>query len=182
MFLVRKISGSDHGKLYAMKVLKKASVVLKQKTLEHTKTERQVLENIRYSSFLVTVHYAFQTATKLHLILGNALLCSNDASEANQMFSFVMLQITSVVVSSLRYLLLLYYYYTIIYYLLGELFTHLYQRDSFTEDAVRIYAGELILALESLHKVLTILTTLFSSLNVLIVYPFSAELSIVISN
>lgn len=35
----------------------------------------------------------------------------------------------------------------------GELFTHLYQRDSFTEDAVRIYAGELILALESLHKV-----------------------------
>ncbi len=36
----------------------------------------------------------------------------------------------------------------------GELFTHLYQRDSFTEDAVRIYAGELILALESLHKVL----------------------------
>lgn len=73
MFLVRKISGSDHGKLYAMKVLKKASIVLKQKTLEHTKTERQVLESIRYSSFLVTVHYAFQTATKLHLILGTGL-------------------------------------------------------------------------------------------------------------
>lgn len=35
----------------------------------------------------------------------------------------------------------------------GELFTHLYQRDSFPEDAVRVYAGELILALESLHKV-----------------------------
>ncbi|KAH9406570.1 Ribosomal protein S6 kinase alpha-5 [Tyrophagus putrescentiae] len=108
VFLVRKIGGSDHGKLYAMKVLKKASIVLKQKTLEHTKTERQVLENIRHTSFLVTVHYAFQTATKLHLILD--------------------------------------------YVSGGELFTHLYQRDSFTEDAVRIYAGELILALESLHK------------------------------
>lgn len=70
MFLVRKKGGSDHGKLYAMKVLKKSSIVQKQKTLEHTKTEREVLETIRRSSFLVNVYYAFQTATKLHLILG----------------------------------------------------------------------------------------------------------------
>lgn len=70
MFLVRKVDGHDKGKLYAMKVLKKASVVAKQKTLEHTKTERQVLESIRQSPFLVSLHYAFQTATKLHLILG----------------------------------------------------------------------------------------------------------------
>ena len=55
-----------------MKVLKKASIVQKQKTLEHTKTERQVLESIRQSPFLVTLHYAFQTATKLHLILGKS--------------------------------------------------------------------------------------------------------------
>lgn len=108
VFLVRKVGGSDHGKLYAMKVLKKTSIVQKQKTLEHTKTERQVLEFIRRSPFLVSVHYAFQTSTKLHLILD--------------------------------------------YISGGELFTHLYQRDSFPEDAVRIYAGELILALESLHK------------------------------
>ncbi|KAJ6218094.1 hypothetical protein RDWZM_009251 [Blomia tropicalis] len=108
VFLVRKIGGSDHGKLYAMKVLKKSSVVMKQKTLEHTKTERQVLEFIRRSPFLVSLHYAFQTDTKLHLILD--------------------------------------------YISGGELFTHLYQRDSFPEDAVRIYAAELILALESLHK------------------------------
>lgn len=57
-----------------MKVLKKASIVQKQKTLEHTKTERQVLESIRQSPFLVTLHYAFQTATKLHLILGKCIL------------------------------------------------------------------------------------------------------------
>lgn len=53
-----------------MKVLKKATIVQKAKTAEHTRTERQVLEHIRQSPFLVTLHYAFQTDTKLHLILG----------------------------------------------------------------------------------------------------------------
>lgn len=70
MFLVRKLNGADHGKLYAMKVLKKASIVQKTKTTEHTKTERQVLEAIREAPFLITLHYAFQTDAKLHLILG----------------------------------------------------------------------------------------------------------------
>ena len=70
VFLVRKLGGADDGKLYAMKVLKKASIVQKTKTTEHTKTERQVLEAIRQSPFLVTLHYAFQTEAKLHLILG----------------------------------------------------------------------------------------------------------------
>ena len=35
----------------------------------------------------------------------------------------------------------------------GEMFTHLYQREHFTEDEVRIYIGEIVLALETLHKV-----------------------------
>ena len=74
VFLVRKIGGADHRKLYAMKVLKKASIVQKTKTTEHTKTERQVLEAIRQSPFLVTLHYAFQTEAKLHLILGKILI------------------------------------------------------------------------------------------------------------
>uniref|UniRef100_A0A8C2G5W5 non-specific serine/threonine protein kinase n=1 Tax=Cyprinus carpio TaxID=7962 RepID=A0A8C2G5W5_CYPCA len=108
VFLVRKISGHDKGKLYAMKVLKKAAIVQKAKTAEHTRTERQVLEHIRQSPFLVTLHYAFQTQTKLHLILD--------------------------------------------YVSGGEMFTHLYQRDHFSEDEVRIYVGEIILALEHLHK------------------------------
>uniref|UniRef100_A0AAZ3NMQ1 Ribosomal protein S6 kinase n=1 Tax=Oncorhynchus tshawytscha TaxID=74940 RepID=A0AAZ3NMQ1_ONCTS len=69
VFLVRKVSGHDAGQLYAMKVLKKATIVQKAKTAEHTRTERQVLEHIRQSPFLVTLHYAFQTDTKLHLIL-----------------------------------------------------------------------------------------------------------------
>ncbi|XP_053126599.1 ribosomal protein S6 kinase alpha-5 isoform X6 [Hemicordylus capensis] len=91
-----------------MKVLKKATIIQKAKTTEHTKTERQVLEHIRQSPFLVTLHYAFQTDTKLHLILD--------------------------------------------YINGGELFTHLSQRERFTEDEVRIYIGEIVLALEHLHK------------------------------
>ena len=70
MFLVRKVGGLDTGKLYAMKVLKKATIVQKMKTAEHTRTERQVLEVIRAAPFLITLHYAFQTDAKLHLILG----------------------------------------------------------------------------------------------------------------
>ena len=33
------------------------------------------------------------------------------------------------------------------------MFTHLYQRDHFSEEEVRVYIGEIILALEHLHKV-----------------------------
>ncbi|XP_069750016.1 ribosomal protein S6 kinase alpha-5-like isoform X2 [Narcine bancroftii] len=108
VFLVRKVSGHNAGKLFAMKVLKKASIVQKAKTMEHTRTERHVLEQIRQSPFLVTLHYAFQTDAKLHLILD--------------------------------------------YVSGGELFTHLYQRDHFSEADVRIYIGEIVLALEHLHK------------------------------
>lgn len=72
VFLVRKRGGPDDGRLYAMKVLKKATIVQKKKTTEHTRTERQVLEAVRQSPFLVTLHYAFQTEAKLHLILGKS--------------------------------------------------------------------------------------------------------------
>ncbi|XP_075741478.1 ribosomal protein S6 kinase alpha-5-like isoform X2 [Rhipicephalus microplus] len=108
VFLVRKLGGQDDQKLYAMKVLKKATIVQKQKTLEHTRTERQVLEAIRQSPFLVTLHYAFQTDAKLHLILD--YVCG------------------------------------------GELFTHLFMREHFTESEVRFYIAEIVLALEHLHK------------------------------
>ncbi|XP_063857692.1 LOW QUALITY PROTEIN: ribosomal protein S6 kinase alpha-5-like [Scylla paramamosain] len=71
VLLVRKASGKDAGKLCATEVLKKATIVQKKKkkTTEHTKTERQVLEAVRQSPFLVTLHCAFQTDAKLHLIL-----------------------------------------------------------------------------------------------------------------
>ncbi len=70
VFLVRKVSGNNNGRLFAMKVLKKQRVLKKRKVMEHTLTERFVLEAIRDSPFLVTLHYAFQTESKLHLIMG----------------------------------------------------------------------------------------------------------------
>jgi ribosomal protein S6 kinase alpha-5 len=70
VFLVRKITGADLGTLYAMKVLKKAAILQKAKTAEHIKTERQVLEAIRQIPFLVSLHYAFQSDAKLHLVMG----------------------------------------------------------------------------------------------------------------
>lgn len=70
VFLVRKMTGGDIGKLYAMKVLKKAAILQKAKTAEHIKTERQVLESIRQIPFLVSLHYAFQSDAKLHLVMG----------------------------------------------------------------------------------------------------------------
>ena len=72
VFLARKKTGTNAGQLFAMKVLKKATIVQKKKTTEHTKTERQVLATIRQSPFLVTMHYAFQTPSKLHLVLGKS--------------------------------------------------------------------------------------------------------------
>ncbi|KAL8572053.1 hypothetical protein ACOMHN_026679 [Nucella lapillus] len=108
VFLTRKTTGPDKGKLYALKQLKKASIVHKAKTTEHTITERQVLEAIRDSPFLVTLHYAFQTESKLNLIL-----------------DFVNG---------------------------GEMFFHLNQRDRFQEQEARVYIGEVVLALETLHQ------------------------------
>ncbi|XP_017101390.2 chromosomal serine/threonine-protein kinase JIL-1 [Drosophila bipectinata] len=69
VFLVRKLTRHDAGKLYAMKVLNKITVVQKRKTAEHTKTERVVLEAVQRSPFLVSLHYAFQSSTKLYLVL-----------------------------------------------------------------------------------------------------------------
>ncbi|KHJ95561.1 kinase domain protein [Oesophagostomum dentatum] len=69
VFLVRKIGGKDHGQIYAMKVLRKQRVLSKPKTLEHTLAERQVLERLRGVPFLVNLYYAFQTDTKLHIVM-----------------------------------------------------------------------------------------------------------------
>jgi serine/threonine protein kinase len=54
--------------LYAMKVLKKASIVVHRKDCEHTMNERSILEAVRHP-FIVKLHYAFQTPQKLYLLL-----------------------------------------------------------------------------------------------------------------
>lgn len=66
MFLVRKVVGNDAGTLYAMKVLKKAT--LKVRDRYRTKMERNILVDVEHP-FIVKLHYAFQTEGKLYLIL-----------------------------------------------------------------------------------------------------------------
>ncbi|KAI8881359.1 Pkinase-domain-containing protein [Backusella circina FSU 941] len=58
--------------LYAMKVLKKASLVVHGRQAQQAKTERQILEEVRHP-FIVKLCYAFQTPTELHMILDFAV-------------------------------------------------------------------------------------------------------------
>ena len=119
VFLVRKITGADLGKLYAMKVLKKAAILQKAKTAEHIKTERQVLESIRQIPFLVSLHYAFQSDAKLHLVMGKLFI---EKKRISFQYDFVLDYVNG-----------------------GELFTHLNKRQHFTEQDARIYIAELTL-------------------------------------
>ncbi len=124
---MRKITGADIGKLYAMKVLKKSAILLKAKTAEHIKTERQVLEAIRQIPFLVSLHYAFQSDAKLHLVMGLFMILKITKNNFHSYLDYV---------SG------------------GELFTHLNKRQHFTEKEAKIYIAELTLALGQLHKVI----------------------------
>ncbi|NXW97760.1 KS6A2 kinase, partial [Larus smithsonianus] len=66
VFLVRKIKGSDASQLYAMKVLKKATLKVRDRV--RSKMERDILAEVNHP-FIVKLHYAFQTEGKLYLIL-----------------------------------------------------------------------------------------------------------------
>ncbi|XP_016374396.1 ribosomal protein S6 kinase beta-1-like [Sinocyclocheilus rhinocerous] len=68
VFQVRKVSGAGSGKIFAMKVLKKAMIVRNAKDTAHTKAERNILEEVKHP-FIVDLIYAFQTGGKLYLIL-----------------------------------------------------------------------------------------------------------------
>lgn len=64
VFLVKK---KMSGEIFAMKVLKKPDV-LKRNQIEHTKSERKILQSVT-SPFLVNMHYAFQTEEKLYMVM-----------------------------------------------------------------------------------------------------------------
>ena len=64
VILVKK---KNSGLLYAMKILKK-KVIEEKKQLNHTKTERLILEKMN-NPFIVQLHFAFQTNEKLYLVM-----------------------------------------------------------------------------------------------------------------
>eukprot|EP00161_Ancyromonas_sigmoides_P006998 TRINITY_DN181_c2_g3_i1.p1 TRINITY_DN181_c2_g3~~TRINITY_DN181_c2_g3_i1.p1 ORF type:complete len:448 (+),score=229.09 TRINITY_DN181_c2_g3_i1:248-1591(+) len=65
VFQVRRIST---GRIYAMKVLRKATIVRKKKGPQHARTERTILQEVNHP-FIVNLRYAFQTHGKLYLIM-----------------------------------------------------------------------------------------------------------------
>ncbi|XP_064515921.1 ribosomal protein S6 kinase beta-2 isoform X6 [Pseudopipra pipra] len=68
VFQVRKVQGTNTGKIFAMKVLKKAKIACNAKDTAHTRAERNILEAVKHP-FIVDLIYAFQTGGKLYLIL-----------------------------------------------------------------------------------------------------------------
>ncbi|VVC34636.1 Protein kinase, ATP binding site,AGC-kinase, C-terminal,Protein kinase domain,Serine/threonine-protein [Cinara cedri] len=68
VFQVRKKTGKDTNRIFAMKVLRKATIVRNSKDMAHTKAERNILEAVKHP-FIVSLFYAFQTNGKLYLIL-----------------------------------------------------------------------------------------------------------------
>jgi serine/threonine protein kinase len=67
--------GGREGRIYAMKVLKKAVIVRNKETKEiereiniHAKLERDVLLAVRHP-FIVDLHYAFQAGGKVYLVM-----------------------------------------------------------------------------------------------------------------
>ena len=111
--------------LAVAQVLKKAVIVRKRKVMEHTLTERSVLEAIRDFPFLVTLHYAFQTDAKLHLIMG-------EPPSSHRLMPHSTLPPD--------------------YICGGEMFTHLYRLGPFSEPHTRLYVSEVALALGHLHS------------------------------
>jgi hypothetical protein len=52
VFQVKKTSGADQHKLYAMKVLKKATIARNAKDTAHTKAERNILECVKVNTII----------------------------------------------------------------------------------------------------------------------------------
>ena len=67
VFQVRKRTGRDVDKIFAMKVLKKATIVRNQKDTAHTKAERNILEAIKVSFF----YDFFECEEKFYIVTKN---------------------------------------------------------------------------------------------------------------
>lgn len=74
VYQVRKVAGSNSGRIFAMKAINKSSIVSSQTDLRHTKSERDVLVTVDHP-FIVQLHYAFETKRRLYLVQVTFLSC-----------------------------------------------------------------------------------------------------------
>lgn len=63
------VKQNSTGRLFAQKQLKKATLTVRKKLIEQTRSERQILESVNRHPFVVKLFYAFQDHAKLYLIL-----------------------------------------------------------------------------------------------------------------
>jgi serine/threonine protein kinase len=64
---VRKEGGKNAGRVYAMKVLRKSTIIREQQ-VQHTKTERRILAHLKHP-FVVDLVYSFQMHGMLYMVL-----------------------------------------------------------------------------------------------------------------
>uniref|UniRef100_A0A8C5CGF0 Ribosomal protein S6 kinase n=1 Tax=Gadus morhua TaxID=8049 RepID=A0A8C5CGF0_GADMO len=126
VFLVRKVTPPDDNQLYAMKVLKKATLKVRDRV--RTKMERNILADVNHP-FVVKLHYAFQTEGKLYLIL--------DFLRGGDLFTRLSKEADSASFAAC----------------LGLSLAHpsLLPQVMFTEEDVKFYLAELALGLDHLH-------------------------------
>jgi len=67
VLLVSKKEEPNKGKVFAMKVLNKSTIIARNE-VEHTKSEKSILMKLEFP-FLVKLHYSFQTPDKLYFVM-----------------------------------------------------------------------------------------------------------------
>ncbi|KFP07359.1 Ribosomal protein S6 kinase beta-2, partial [Calypte anna] len=133
VFQVRKVQGTNTGKIFAMKVLKKAKIACNAKDTAHTRAERNILEAVKHP-FIVDLIYAFQTGGKLYLILE----CLSGRAEGHR--------------GDKRGQRWLRRCHRGCPFAGGELFMQLEREGIFLEDTACFYLSEITLALGHLHS------------------------------
>ncbi|XP_022214559.2 chromosomal serine/threonine-protein kinase JIL-1-like [Drosophila obscura] len=69
VFLVRKLTHTDAGKLYAMKIVNKTAVLESRSAARNHRMERVALHVSKNRPFIVGLQYAFQSASKLYIVM-----------------------------------------------------------------------------------------------------------------
>jgi len=150
VFLVRKVVGLDSGTLYAMKVLKKATL----KVRDRVRTKVKINLNL--------------TSLRLFCLLSDVRFCSEGSNQNNDTMQcdcsvFVSFQVERNILVDVRHPFIVRLHYAFqtegkLYLILdflrgGDLFTRLSKEVMFTEEDVKFYLAELALALDHLHSI-----------------------------
>ena len=141
VMLVRKKEGRDAGQLYALKTLRKQTL-LRRNQVDHTRTERAILQHAAHP-FIVHLKYAFQVRcrdTVYQVLPAVLVLCSLIVALSRSGFSLFAAQTRDKL------------YLVTDFAPGGELFFWLKRDRVFSQSRVRLYAAELVLALEHLHN------------------------------